>query len=247
MALPVIGVPKYETTIPSTGEKVLFRPFLVKEEKILLLAMEAGDTKAQNRALMQILKNCVEGDIAPESLPVFDVEYLFVQIRGKSVGETLEPVVSCPKCDVSGKMKIDLSEVEVNKEKMKEIPHKIMVNDSVGITLRYPTLSLLSDIDLEKGMRTKDSETVFSIVERCLDSIFDQDQIYDLKNHTKKEISEFIENLTADAFQQIIEFISSMPRVEKKMHFKCPSCGHEQDVQLRGIDDFFGTVSLTIA
>ena len=247
MALPIIGVPKYETVIPSTKQTVMFRPFLVKEEKILLLAMEAGDTKAQNRALVQILKNCIESPIEIDSLSVFDVEHLFIQIRGKSVGEVLEPVIGCPKCGVTGKFKVDLNDVSIDETKLKEIPYKVMVNGSVGMTLRYPTLSLLSDVNLEKGIKDNDAETLFSIVAKCIDSIFDDTQVYDPKNHTKKELNEFIESLTADAFAQIVEFLSTMPRVEKLIHFKCPHCGHEQDAVLKGIDDFFGTVSLTTA
>lgn len=245
MPLPTISVPKYEAVLPSTGKTVTFRPFLVKEEKILLLALETGDKKTQNKAIKQILSNCIEDDISIDSLPVFDVEYLFIQIRGKSVGEVLEPVVVCPKCSFSGKIKIDLSDVEVKIEKENVIPHKIMINDTLGLTMVYPTIQVAESASIAANNKTTDTETVFAILAKCIDVIFDGNNTYDPKTYSSKEINEFIESIPSEPFAKMIQFITNIPRVEKKVNFRCPKCSHEQDIVLRGIQDFFGSASPT--
>lgn len=248
MGLPVIGVPTYETTIPSTNTKINFRPFLVREEKILLLALESGDKKGQYRALKQILKNCITTDgISIDKLTVFDVEYLFIQIRGKSIGEVLQPTIICPSCQVQGKLKIDLSEIGVINKNEIQIPHKVMLSESVGITLIYPNLEMVQDIDPEKAMGSGDTETVFKIISKCIDTIFDKEQVYDPKQYSEKELIQFIETAPTENFKQIIEFISNMPRVEKPVNFCCPNCGFKKDMILRGVEDFFGSVSPTTA
>lgn len=247
MPLPTIGIPTYETSLPSDGSKVKFRPFLVKEEKILLLALETGDKKAQYKALKQILKNCILSDTNIEKLAVFDIEYLFIQIRGKSVGETLEPVVVCPSCRASGKLKIPLSDIVVNKEKLLETPYNIMLSEKVGITLVYPNLNMVEDVDPEKVVSGGDAESVFKIIVRCIDQIFDGEEAFNPKDYSEKELNLFIEGIPTDAFKKIIDFISTMPRVEKQVSFRCPSCGEQKEVMLRGIEDFFGSVSPTTA
>jgi hypothetical protein len=247
MTLPTIGTPTYETILPSTKEKIKYRPFLVKEEKILLLAMESRDKKAQYRALKQILRNCILSSVNVERLCAFDVEYLFVQIRGKSVGEILEPIVVCPNCQTQGKLKINISDVEVNDKNKVETPYKIMLSDKIGITLVYPTMEMMEDIDPDKAIGTADAETVFKIIARCIDSIFDGEKLFSPKDHSEKELIGFLENCPSEAFRKILEFLSSMPRVEKEVKFRCPNCGIEKDMVLKGIEDFFGSVSPTTA
>jgi len=243
MSLPIIGVPKYETVLPSTGQKILFRPFLVKEEKILLLAMEAGDKKAQNRALKQIIKNCVDGDLKVDSLPVFDIEHLFVQIRGKSVGEVLEPIVVCPSCSASGKLRINLSDIDVGK--IQETPFKIMINDNLGLTVVYPNMEVVESIS--STLQDSNTETIFAILGKCIEMIFDNEKTYNPKEYSQKEMSDFIESLPSDSFKKMIDFVSEMPRVQKNVNFRCPKCGLEKQILLKGIEDFFGSVSPTIA
>jgi predicted RNA-binding Zn-ribbon protein involved in translation (DUF1610 family) len=247
MALPVISTPTYETTIPSTGAKVQFRPFLVKEEKILLLALESGDKKGQYRALKQILKNCITSSIDPDSLTVFDVEYLFIQIRGKSLGETLDPVVVCPACGTQGKIKIDLADIEVNQKNKVETPYKVMLSDSIGITLVYPNMEMVEGIDPDKAVGSGDTETVFRIIAKCIDMIFDGEETFDPKTYTEKEIIQFIEGTPTENFKKIVDFISNMPRVEKEVHFRCPKCANERHMVLRGVEDFFASASPTTA
>jgi hypothetical protein len=246
-SLPTIGIPTYETSLPSNGSTVKFRPFLVKEEKILLIALETGDKRGQHKALKQILKNCIMSDINVDKLSVFDVEYLFIQIRGKSVGETLEPVVVCPNpnCKASGKMKIPLADAQVNKANLVETPHKVMLSDKVGISLVYPDMSMIEDIDPDKAIAGKDTETIFKIIIRCIDQIFDGEEVFNPKDYSEKELISFIEGVPTENFKKIVDFVSSMPRVEKEVHFRCPSCGTERDMVLRGIEDFFGSVSPT--
>lgn len=249
MSLPTIGIATYETKLPSTGQTVRFRPFLVKEEKILLLALEAGDKKAQYRALKQILKNCINNinELNLESFTVFDVEFLFIQIRGKSVGEVLEPVVACPNCSTQGKLKIDLSDITVIKKLDVEIPYKIMLSDRVGITMVYPNMKTVEEIDPEKAVGSGDTETVFKIITKCIDVIFDGDQTFDPKQYSEKELIQFIEGVPTENFKKIIEFISNMPRVEKEVSFRCPKCETEKKMILRGVEDFFASASPTTA
>lgn len=247
MALPTISVPKYETILPSSGKTVIFRPFLVKEEKILLLAMETGDAKAQNKAIKQILANCIDGDISVDSMPVFDVEHLFIQIRGKSVGEVLEPVVVCPSCSLSGKIKIDLSGIQVNMEGKDKVPYRVMITNTLGLTMVYPTIQIAEAATAAMGNKKTDTETVFSILVKCIDMIFDGEKTYDPQTYSTKEINDFMESIPSEPFAKMVEFITNIPRVEKRVHFRCPQCSHEQDLILRGIQDFFGSVSPTIA
>ena len=245
MGLPVIGLPKYETTLPSNGRVVTFRPFLVKEEKILLLAMEAGDTKAQNKALRDILVNCVYDDIKIDALPMFDIEYLFIQIRGKSVGEVLEPIVSCPECKTTGKLKVRLDEIGVDMNKRKETPYRVMVSDTVGMTLIYPSMNSVAGTD-KKGKET-DATAMFKVISKCIESIFDAETTHNPKDYSDKELNDFIEAIPSESFKKVVEFISDMPRVEKKVPFKCPSCGYEKEFLLQGIEDFFDSASPTTA
>lgn len=247
MGLPVIGLPKYETTLPSNGRVVTFRPFLVKEEKILLLAMEAGDTKAQNKALRDILVNCIYDDIKIDALPMFDIEYLFIQIRGKSVGEVLEPIVSCPECKVTGKLKVRLDEIGVDMNKRKETPYKIMVSDTIGMTLVYPSMNSVAGTGADKKGKEADAIVMFKVISKCIESIFDAENTHNPKDYSDKELNEFIEGIPSEAFKKVVEFISDMPRVEKNVHFKCPSCGCEKEFLLQGIEDFFDSASPTTA
>jgi predicted RNA-binding Zn-ribbon protein involved in translation (DUF1610 family) len=245
MALPIISTPTYETTIPSNGTTVQFRPFLVKEEKILLLALESADKKGQYRALKQILKNCILSPIDPNKLTVFDVEYLFIQIRGKSLGETLDPVVVCPNCGSQGKIKINLADIEVNHKNKMETPYKVMLSDKIGITLVYPNMEMVEDIDPDAAVGSGDTETVFKIIAKCIDMIFDGDETFDPKGYSEKEIIQFIEGTPTENFKKIIDFISNMPRVEKEVHFRCPKCQTEKHMILRGVEDFFASASPT--
>jgi hypothetical protein len=245
MGLPVIGTPTHETTIPSSGKEITFRPFLVKEEKLLLIALETGDKKAQYRALKQILKNCIITPIEVNDLTVFDVEYLFIQIRGKSVGEVLEPIVVCPTCTTQGKLKINLSDIKVNDKNKVEVPYKVMLSDNVGITLVYPNLEMVENIDPEKAVGSGDTETVFKIITKCIDLIFEGEQTFNPKQYSEKELIQFIEGVPTENFKKIIDFISNMPRVEKEVHFHCPKCQTEKQMILRGVEDFFASASPT--
>jgi hypothetical protein len=247
LTLPTIGIPTYETQIPSTGQTVKYRPFLVKEEKILLLALESGDKKAQYRALKEILKNCIMTNVDIDTLAVFDVEYLFIQIRGKSVGEVLEPIVVCPKCSTQGKYKINLTDIAVNDKNKVVTPYRIMLSDNVGITLVYPNMKMVENLDPDKAVGSADTETVFKIIAKCIDSIFDSEQTYNPSDYTEKDLIGFIETAPTENFKKIVDFISNMPRVEKDLHFRCPKCAFEKEMVLKGVEDFFGSVSPTIA
>lgn len=247
MGLPIIGVPTHSTTIPSSGKEITFRPFLVKEEKMLLIALETGDKKAQYRALKQILQNCIVTPINVDELAVFDVEYLFIQIRGKSIGEVLEPVIICPTCSTQGKIKINLADITINNKNNTEVPYKVMLSDSVGITLVYPNLKMVENVDPDKAMGSGDTETVFKIIVKCIDMIFEGEQTFDPKQYTEKELIQFIEGVPTDNFKKIIDFVSNMPRVEKEVNFTCPKCETNKKMVLRGVEDFFASASPTTA
>lgn len=247
MKLPTIGIPTYETTIPSTEEQVKFRPFLVKEEKILLLALESGDKKGQYRAIKEILKNCILSDINIDNLTVFDIEFMFIQIRGKSVGEVLEPVISCPKCGSQGRFKIDLSDININNENKVQTPYRVMLSDNVGITLVYPNMKMVEKVDPDAAISGGDTDTVFRIIVQCIDSIFDQENSYNPSDYSEADLIGFVESAPTENFKKIVEFISNMPRVEKKLAFRCPYCSHSQEMLLKGVEDFFGSASPTTA
>ena len=236
MALPKIQTPTYELNLPSSNEVVKFRPFLVKEEKILMMAQEAGDTNSMMNGVKQIIQNCIisPADMKMETMPMFDLEYVFLKLRSKSVGENVKVGLACDECDATTQVDINLDEVKVDKPK--DHDPKIMLNDQIGITMKYPRVETMEGLGEIGGI-----EEGFSVIKRCVETIFTTDgEVHELRDATEQEGDEFFESLTSDQFQKIRDFFDSMPKLSHKVKFKCTGCKKENERTLEGMASFFG-------
>jgi len=234
MPLPQITTPEFTTTLPSTGEKLSFRPFLVKEEKILLMAQEGKDKNEIQKAVSNILEECIKNPITVEDLPMFDIEWLFIQLRSKSVGEVIDLKIK----HVENKECLHLNPIEVNLEELemtKDPNHKniIMIDDNIGVTMRYPTLKLLGDKD-PQGL---DPSKILDIICDCILNVFDKDQVYN--EFTKDEIDKFVGDLDQKQLGKFMDFFKTMPKIEHTIKYKCEKCGQDVEHKLTGLVDFF--------
>ena len=236
MALPVLNNPNYEMELPSTGEKIEYRPFLVKEQKILMMAMESKDTSAQSKAVVDIIKNCTFGKIDDkvEGLPTFDIEYMFLQLRQKSVGETVDITITCPD-DETTKVPVTVNLEDINVVKTEGHDKVIMITDKIGMTMKYPTMKQIMGYDMNK---LDSMEGTFGIIQDCLENVFDEDQVYD--EMSKKELSEFIEQMTTDQFQKVTSFFTTMPKLKHTVKVTNPNTGVENEIVLEGMQSFLG-------
>jgi len=236
MALPVLNNPNYEMELPSTGEKIEYRPFLVKEQKILMMAMESKDTSAQSKAIVDIIKNCTFGKIDDkvEGLPTFDIEYMFLQLRQKSVGETVDITITCPD-DETTKVPVTVNLEDINVVKTEGHDKVIMITDKIGMTMKYPTMKQIMGYDMNK---LDSMEGTFGIIQDCLENVFDEDQVYD--EMSKKELSEFIEQMTTDQFQKVTSFFTTMPKLKHTVKVTNPNTGVENEIVLEGMQSFLG-------
>lgn len=234
MALPIITAPRYELKVPSTGKKIIFRPYLVKEEKIIMIASESGDEKTMISAIKTVIHSCTDGAINLDDLTLFDLEYIFIQIRCKSVGETSKLKVKCNKCNHHNTVSLDLTSVYVNMPDKKDDIKKI--NDDISIKMRYPTVN-----DLEKGISNKDNqvEMVYETIANSIESVFYKDECYPFKDETREEIFKFIDSFTSDQFKEIQKFIENMPVAKIDLKFNCKSCSAKNEMVIRGMSNFF--------
>ena len=236
MPLPKLNAPTYELVLPSTGKKVKYRPFLVKEEKILLLAMESEDEKQMQDAVKQILKNCIlTRGVKVEEMAVFDIEYLFLNIRGKSVGEEVTLNLICPDDEeTTTEITIDIEDIKV--QKPDDHDNIIKLNDDVAIVMKYPSLETFvkNNITGDAGL-----ETVFDLSIDCISQIVEGDDVYEAKSFSKKELLEFLESMDSTQFQSIQKFFETMPKLSHKVSIKNPKTGVESDVVIEGLQSFF--------
>ena len=243
MALPKIEVPTYELTLPSEDKKIKYRPFLVREEKILYIAMETGQNKEMINALKDVVGACTFDVLNVDRLPIFDVEYLFLQIRAKSVSEVTKFRAICPD---DGKTyvetEVDLTKVEVQVDD--EHTNRIMLESerNLGLVLKYPTLK---NYDVGRGLDNIEIDKVFNILIDCIDHIFEGDKIYPAKDTSKQELKEFIEGLPQDAFTKIKSFFDTMPKLKHEIEVTNPNTNVTSKIVLTGIADFFGYASPT--
>ena len=239
MALPIQNTPVYTLKIPSTKQEVKYRPFLVKEEKALLVAQQSDDQQVMLDTLKEILKNCIKTPIDLEEMALFDIEYIFSQIRAKSVGEIVEIVVRCdvcPETDEKARVKLtfDLTKLEVTFPEGHN--KKIPLFDDVGIVMKYPSLDVVKEMEF---MDHTDAEQVFKIVVQCIDYIYDNEEVYYAKDSTKEELNQFLENLTQEQFRKVQEFFETMPKLSKPVVYDCPVCGHHHEKVVEGLSSFF--------
>lgn len=241
MPLPKINTPTYELTLPSNKKKIRYRPFLVREEKILVLAMESNDQKQITDAIIQIIGDClITKNIDVTKLPTFDIEYLFLNVRSKSVGETVEVNITCPddgKTTVETSINIDDIKVVKNKD------HKLIIqlDDKYSMKLKYPTLDQFveNNFDFEMAEPKESVSAAMSMLSTCIDMIYDQEESWDATESTKEELDEFIDQLNTKQFQEVEQFFRTMPKLTHKLKVKNPQTGVESEVVLEGLASFF--------
>tara|TARA_Y100000034_G_C6884683_1_gene406024 strand:+ start:1313 stop:2032 length:720 start_codon:yes stop_codon:yes gene_type:complete len=229
------NVPKYELTIPSTKKKATYRPFLVKEEKILLLAQQSNNDSDMIRAIKNIIESCVDDVTNVGNMPLFDIEYMFLQIRSKSVGEIVEPTIICPSTDESISVSVLINDIEVTYNK----DHKktISLSDDIAVTLKYPSLNIINENNT--SMDYTDPSTFYSIVADCIEQVETKEESIDVSTLEREEVLEFVDNLTTEQFENLIDFFITAPKVEHEISYTT-SDGVERQVILSGLSDFFG-------
>ena len=236
MALPKLGYPTYELELPSTGKTIKYRPFLVKEEKVLLLALDSKDEKQVISAVKDLIKNCVITRLKVETLPSFDLEYLFLKIRGASIGENITLTVTCQDDnETTVEANININDVEIYKPEGHD--KKIMFNDKTGLVMRYPSMQEFIDREfLQKEMKTED---VYGFIADSIDQIFDDEEVYDSSTTTKKEFRTFVDSLTTKQFEKIQKFYETSPKLSHTFKVINPKTGKESSYTIEGLQSFF--------
>jgi hypothetical protein len=227
-------VPRYTLTVPSTKKEFRYRPFLVKEQKVLLIALESQDNKQILSSIVDTISSCIDEDIDLSSLTTFDVEYMFTRIRAKSVGETSKIIVKCSECEADNEHEVQLDQITV------DVPDKIQniqLNDKYTLKLKYPMYSHMTKADLSENASS--SETLYHLTIGCLDSLQSEEENFSFKDETKKDTEDFLDSLTSDQFNMIMEFVNTVPSLSHDIKFTCTSCNQDNTYTLRGINDFF--------
>ena len=237
MALPKLTTPTYELEIPSTDEKIKYRPFLVKEEKILMMAMETKNESDIVQAVKDIVSECTFNKINLGSMPMFDVEYIFLNIRSKSVGEVSKLKLLCPD-DGKTYADVDLDLNEVKVQVGDDHTNKIELGDGKGMIMTYPTISSFAD----SGIKDINASNMLDVISSCIMQIYEKngEKTYDPKDQTKKELTEFIEQLNTKQFKDVQKFFETMPKLKHEITVKNPKTKEENKVTLTGLNDFFG-------
>ena len=238
MPLPKIATPTYELELPSTGETLKYRPFLVKEEKLLVIALESEDNKQITNAIKAVLKSCVlTKGIKVEHLPTFYIEFLFLNIRGKSVGEELEVNVYCPDDETTQvPVTIYLDDIEVQRDE--EHTNKIKLDDSIMMEMKYPSLDQFIKNNFDFNEKNAMDQS-FDLISTCIDKVYTEDEVWSTADCTKKEVKEFLESMNSSQFQSIEQFFSTMPKLSHTIKVTNPKTKVESDVVLEGLASFF--------
>ena len=238
MALPKLNVPVYEAILPSTEKVIKYRPFLVKEEKLLLTAQESGE-EAVLPAVKQIIRNCVQGELDVDNMPLFDIEYLFLRLRAKSVGEEITLGLKpwgCPQnngelCEFTTEVAINLEEIEcVKNEKHSS---KIMIDDKIGIMMKYPDISQLN-------IKGSENEMGLKVIKKCINMIFTEEETHEKGSFTEKELDDFVDSLNTKQLDKIRNFFETMPTLKHTVKYKCGTCKEEKETTVQGLQSFFG-------
>ena len=239
MALPKLNVPVYEAVLPSTEKVIKYRPFLVKEEKLLFTAQESGE-EAVLPAVKQIIKNCVQGELDIDNMPLFDIEYLFLRLRAKSVGEEvtlgLKPW-GCPKnngelCEFTTEVSVNLEEIKCVKDK--KHTSKIMLDDKIGIMMKYPDISQMNMGESENDIMG------MKIIKNSINMIFTEEDTHERDSFTDKELDEFVDSLNTKQMDKIRNFFETMPTLKHTVKYNCKTCGEEKETTVQGLNSFFG-------
>lgn len=240
MALPVMSTPTYNMVVPSSGESVRFRPFLVKEEKALLLAHQSEDVVVMVDTLKGVIESCVIDKIDTSKLATFDLEYMFTQIRAKSVGEVIDLIFKCDEDHgednekASVKISIDLTKLEVEKDP--EHTNKIDLFEDVGVVMKYPSIEVIKKLE---SLDTDDLNNIFDVMASSIDFIYQGEEIFYGKEQKREELLDFLNNLTSEQFLKVQKFFSTMPRIKKQIEYTCPICNKHHVKVLEGMQSFF--------
>ena len=233
MALPKLETPIYELELPSTGEKVKYRPFLVKEQKNLMIAMESEEETQLRDSLASIISDCTFNKIDPYEIPMFDIEFLFLRIRGKSVGEKVKLNVLCPD-DNKTRVDVEFNLEDIDVHMKKEHTNEISVTDKIKIFMKYPGLKDMTDVKVDK-----ETDQIFTLIKRCINEIHDGETIHNKIDISEKELDEFIDNLTTKTFEDLGTFFETMPKVMHILKVKNPKTKKKGEVVIEGIQNFF--------
>tara|TARA_B100000519_G_scaffold200983_1_gene215415 strand:+ start:810 stop:1535 length:726 start_codon:yes stop_codon:yes gene_type:complete len=241
MPLPKIATPSYELELPSTGKTIQYRPFLVKEEKLLVIALESEDTKQITNAIKAVIRACVlTKGVKVEALPTFDIEYLFLNIRGKSVGEDISVNLTCPddnKTQVNATISLD----DIKVKKSDEHSNKIKLDNNLMMELKYPSLNEFIKSNFDPNDTSKNPmEQSFDLVGSCIDKIYTEDDVWIAADCTKKEITDFLDSMNSSQFKQVENFFESMPKLTHTVKVLNPNTKVESDIVLEGLASFFG-------
>jgi hypothetical protein len=240
MALPILAAPKFELVLPSTKKKYKYRPFLAKEEKNLLIALEGGEQNEILTIVKDIINNCVE-NIDVEKIPMFDLEYIFLKLRSKSIGDKIsfyvkhkdDTNIKGETCDHRELIEISISDVEVSFDESHT--NKIMLNDKIGVCMKYPTIEMVEKFDnLEDN-----SAKAFDMIKECIDYIYDAEKVYPLAEETEESVNKFIDSLTHSQLEKIQNFFITMPKLTHTVNWKCSKCDTDDTLGLEGINSFF--------
>jgi len=237
MALPKIDVPIYELVVPSTDEKIKYRPFLVKEEKLLLIAMESGKNEDILRGVQNIVDSCTFNKLKLGNMPMFDVEYIFLQIRSKAVGEVSTLRILCQDDgETYAKVEVDLTKIEVQVDDTHT--NKIELSDEMGVIMKYPTIDSFAD----NGIEEMKPSNMIDVIVTCISQIYDKkgEEVYDSKDSTKEELIEFVEQMNTEQFKDVQKFFDTMPKLKHEVTVKNPKTKVKSKVVLSGLSDFFG-------
>jgi hypothetical protein len=235
MALPQLNTtPKYELIIPSTGKKARFRPFLVKEQKVLMIAFESKDKRAIIQAMLDTIGACVE-EVNPLRLTTFDVDYVFTQLRAKSVGESIDLNIDCNECETPNEVKVNLEEVKLKLEKR---DMEVQITKDIAVKLKYPDYNFF--IRDPKTLEDKtQTESIIDIIVSCIESVQTGDENISIADEPREEVEKFIDSLTSAQFEKISEFVQNLPKLSHDIKFKCVNCQHDNTRTLEGLEDFF--------
>lgn len=238
--LPKIDVPIYELELISTKQKIKIRPFLVKEQKLLLMVQESEtvDKNSVITVIKQIINNCILSEINVEELPLFDIEHIFLNLRARSISEVVKLSYKCININEEGKncdnlVKFDIDLLGIKPTVSKEHSNKIQINETLGMLMRYPRLNMFGEVDYT------DETKILDLIMRCIDSIYDADTVYHTKDTSKEELEEFVDSLPANAIEKIKLFFDTMPKIKTDLDFECGKCGYKEKIVLEGIDSFF--------
>ena len=238
MPLPKISTPTYELELPSTEQSIKYRPFLVKEEKLLVIALESEDTKQITNAIKTVIKNCIlTKDIKVENLPTFDIEFLFLNIRGKSVGEQVDVNIICPDDNETNvSVSIDLDDIKVQKNE--EHTNKIKVDPKIMMEMKYPSLEQFIKNNFDFNNQNAMDQS-FDLIASCIDKIYTEDEVWSTSDVTKKEVTEFLDSMNSSQFKDIEKFFETMPKLSHTLKVKNPKTEVESEVVLEGLASFF--------